>query len=207
MLKISSISVEKLRNNEFKKNLPEIYELKEVIENNNWHNNDSVFNHTLTTLEKLEELLTNAKNKISSYFNQKVDNYTRKQLLFLSAVFHDIAKKETLVENNNLTSCSNHEEMSSQKVKTILDRFDLSEKEKKLIIKTIKYHDKINIILESDNKELKEKYKEFKIKYPDIFLEITLLAIADTLGGQLKDNCLDNYKLRMNFYQNIIDNF
>jgi hypothetical protein len=51
MLKISDITIEKIKNDEFIKELPELYELKNVIENNLWHTNDSTFNHTLTVLK------------------------------------------------------------------------------------------------------------------------------------------------------------
>lgn len=71
MLKISDISIEKLRNNEFQKELPEFYELKGVIENNSWHSNDPVFDHTLAVLKELEKLLKSANDKINSILSEK----------------------------------------------------------------------------------------------------------------------------------------
>ena len=62
-MKIADITIEKLRNGELADELPEFYELKDVIENNEWHNNDSVFNHTIVVLEKLEELLKKTNEK------------------------------------------------------------------------------------------------------------------------------------------------
>jgi len=73
MIKVSAISVGKLRNKQFQNELPEFFELEKFIENNAWHNNDSVFNHTLAVLDELEKLLKNINNKIDSYLNQKVN--------------------------------------------------------------------------------------------------------------------------------------
>lgn len=57
-IKISIIlDTKKIRQGNFIKQIPEFYNLREVIESNDWHNNDSVFNHTLIVLEKLKALL------------------------------------------------------------------------------------------------------------------------------------------------------
>ena len=188
--------------------MPELYELKKVIENNSWHNNDPVFDHTIATLEELDGLLKKAKGKINSRLNQKVDQHTRKELLFLSALFHDIAKKETYVlEEDDQTSCLNHEKTGACKAKKILERFDLSDKEKEIVVKIIKYHGEIHVILDIGNENLEGDYEALKAKHSDIFLELILLATADTLASQLKDNNPEKFNYRMDFYHNIYENF
>lgn len=207
MLEISAINIGKLRKNQFQKELPEFFELKNFVENNSWHNSDSVFNHTLAVLEELEKLLKNINNKINSYLNQKIDEHTRKELLFLGALFHDIAKSNTLVKNGNSTSCPKHEEAGSEKVQTILNRFDLSEREKAIVVKIVKYHGEIHTILDPKNEKIEEQYEEFKSACRDIFTELILLAMADTLSSQLKDNNPAEFKFRIDFYKRIIDNY
>jgi len=207
MLKVSDISIEKLRDNQFQKELPEFFELKNYIENNSWHNNDSVFNHTLTVLEELEKITKNVKNKVNSYLDRKVDNYKRRDLLFLGTLFHDIAKSDSFIKSDNSTSCPKHEELGGKKVKSILDRFDLSDREKTIVVKIVKYHGEIHTILDPKNDRLEEQYKKFKMEHNDIFIELILLAMADTLGSQLKDNNPDNFEFRVNFYNKIIDKY
>lgn len=56
-IKISEFTIERIQNREFEKLIPEFYELKEIVENNPWHNNDSVLNHTISLLKELEELI------------------------------------------------------------------------------------------------------------------------------------------------------
>jgi len=208
VLKISDINIEKLRSSRLQKELPEFFKLKRFVENDNyWHNNDSVFDHTLRVLEELEKLLKTTNNKINFYLNQKVDNYTRKDLLFLGALFHDIGKSDSFVKSGDFTSCLKHEELGSKKVKPILDRFDLSDREKNIVIKIIKYHGKLSDIARPGSDSLEEEYEKFKSEYSSIFVELILLTMADTLGSQLKNNRPEEFNFRINFYKKIIKDF
>ncbi len=208
MLKVSDIDIERLKSNQLQKELPELFELKKFVENDNyWHNNDSVFDHTLRVLEEFEKLLKVVNNKINLYLNQEIDNYTRKDLLFLGALFHDIGKSESFVKSGDFTLCPKHEEIGSEKVKPILDRFDLSDREKNIVIKIIKYHGKLSDIAKPKSDNLEEKYEKFKSKYNNILVELILLTITDTLGSQLKDNRPEEFNFRINFYKKIIENF
>jgi len=198
------LNIDKIRKGEFLGQIPELYELREVIENNNWHDNTSVFDHTLTTLKKLEGLFGNIKSVISDYLNQKITNYNRRELLFLAAIFHDIAKKETFLKENGETTCLNHEEKGAIKAKKILSRFDLSRKEKDLVIKIIKYHNVIHLIFKYKPDKFNKEIDKAKKKYFKIFLEIILLSMADTLGLQPNKNKVDDFNFRINFYKKIL---
>jgi putative nucleotidyltransferase with HDIG domain len=203
-IKLSKFTLERIKNKEFEKLIPEFYELEKVIENNLWHNNDSVYDHTLTVLEKLGALLKNVKDKISNHLNRKITKYTRKDLLFLAALFHDVGKKETFVKENNKTSCPNHEKVSAKKAKEILSRFDLSEEEKKLVIQIIKYHNAIHLILRSDNNKFDKVFNKTRKKYSNIFWEVILLGMADTLATQPNENTIDEVNSRLSFYKQIL---
>ncbi len=206
-LKLPEFAIERIKNRELEKSIPEFYELEEVIENNDWHNNESVFNHTLTVIEKLNQLLEDNKDKFSNYLNQKITNHTRKELLFLATFLHDIAKKETLIKENRKTTCSNHEEEGAIKANKILSRFDLSEEEKNLVNQIIKYHNVIHPILKFDNDKLNEEFNKIRKNYSNIFQELFLLAIADTLGSQLGKNKPDEFNFRINFYKEILNGY
>jgi len=207
MLKISDITIEKIKNNKLTKELPEFYELENVIENNLWHTNDSTFNHTLVVLKKLEILVSHVNKKIKLYLNKKVDNYTRKDLLFLATLFHDIAKKEACVKDGMSTSFLKHEELGHSKAKNILNRFDLSKKEKEIVLRIVKNHGMIHSFLDLETNELGKKFEKYMKDYKDIFLELILLSLADTLGCQLKSNNPKNFKFRIKFFQNIIKKY
>lgn len=208
-IKLLELTVKKIKNRAFKNLIPEFYELEKIIENNPYHNNESVFNHTLSALTELEKLFEKINKRVKNYLAQKVDFHSRRELLFFAAVFHDIGKKETLKIENNITKCPKHEKMSVEKLRKIIPRFDLSEKEKEIVIETIKNHGFFHDALNYPKENLDKKIKEFQETYPDTFLEVVLLTIADIFGfgGQLTKNYPEEFNFRINFLNKIIDNF
>ena len=207
MMKVSDITIQKLNDGKLVKDLPELYELKDAVENNAWHKNDSVFSHTVAVLEKLEEIEKAASKKANSCLDQRIGLHSRRQVIFLATLLHDISKKETLVKKEGITSCPNHGEAGSLKAMKILGRFDLSRNEKEMVAEIIKHHVELNDMLEPGNKKLGEQYKKFKSEFHDLFLEFVLLSMADLLGSQLKENSPARFDFRLNFYNKILSDF
>ncbi|KKQ45904.1 MAG: tRNA nucleotidyltransferase, CC-adding [Candidatus Moranbacteria bacterium GW2011_GWC2_37_8] len=202
MLTIKEITIDKLKSGKLKKDFPEFYELKRVIENNPWHNNESTFTHTLNVLKDLEKFLRNNKNtKLKKYLNQSVDGYKRKDLLFLATVFHDLGKKETIIKNGKLSSFPEHEKISILKSKNILKDFDLSKKEREIVLGIIKYHSDLHSIVDEDNENLKKQFDKLMKSSKDFFAELIIMVMADTAGSYLKKTAPARYDFRMNFYK------
>lgn len=202
MLKIKDITIDKVKGGKLKKELPEFYELKKVIENNSWHNNESTFTHTLNVLRDLKKFLRNSKNiKLKKYLNQLVDGYKRKDLLFLATVFHDLGKKETIIKNGKLTSFPEHEKISILKSENILKDFDLSKKEKEIVLGIIKYHSDLHSILDEENKNRKKQFDKLMKLSKDFSVELIIMVMADTAGSYLKRTAPERYNFRMNFYK------
>lgn len=206
-IRLSEFTIERIQNREFEKLIPELYELEEIIENNPWHNNDNVLNHTISLLRELEELIKKPNDKIKVYLDKKINTYSRRKLLFLAALLHDIGKKETYKKEKDITECLGHEEVGAVKLKTILPRFNLSENEEEFVIKIVRNHGVIHEILNYPDENPEKKTEEFKKRHPEVFLEIIILAIADMLGSQLKDNRPEEFNFRMGFLNKIIDNY
>jgi putative nucleotidyltransferase with HDIG domain len=200
-IKLSEFTIEKIKNREFEKSIPELYELEKVIQNNPWHDNDPVFNHTLSVVSELNALFEITSDKIKQRLDIKIQNYSIKELLILAAVFHDIGKKEALKEALYL----DHEKIGAEKLRNILPRFDLTEKEREFVIKIVANHDFIHA--NSRLKDADTKWLEFKKQNPDIFIEVALLAKADLLGGQLKNNMPEEFEFRMGFVDKIIESY
>ena len=198
------INTEKIERGEFRDIIPEFYELEGTIENNDWHNNDSTFNHTLAALKSLEKVLEEVKEDVSDYLSQKVSNYTRKDLLRLSTLFHDIAKKETVIKNGDKTSFPKHDNKGAVKAGKILFRFDLSENERNLVCEITKHHLIIQEILKPFRSSPNEGIYEVKKKYPNMFWELILIGYADTLGCQPNQNVIDEFNARVKFYKQVL---
>ncbi len=202
MIKIKDISINNLKTGKLKKELPEFYKLKKVIENNPWHNNESTFVHTLAVLKELNKFFRNNKNiKIKKYINEKVDSYNRKDLLILATVFHDLGKKETIIKNGKITSFPEHEKISIEKAKIILKKFNLSKRERNIILGIIKEHSHLHLIIEKDNKKLKKQFQEIKKSSKDYFVELVIMVMADTTGSFLKKTNQEKYNFRVKFYR------
>ena len=206
-VKTSEFIIDRIKNKEFKDVIPELYELEGVIENNLWHTNDSVFDHIISVVTELEDVIERANENIKNYLGEKIDNYTKKEILFLGSIFHDIAKKETFIKEGDATKCTGHEEKGGEKVKDIIKRFDLSEREQGLVIQIVKNHGVIHEILNNPDEDIEKQVDDFKEEHPDIFLETALLAMADLLGSQLKNNSPKEFEFRKEFLNNIISNY
>ncbi len=207
MIKVSFISTQKIRDGKFSKQLPELYELKNIIENSEWHVNDSIFSHTLKVLDSLEKNLKSSNKKIDSCLNKKIDNHTRKKVLYLATALHDIGKKETIHLDGEITSFAGHAEIGYLKAKNILDRFDLSGKEKNTVLEIIKNHGIFHDLVNPDEKELDKKFEEFKKEKKNIFLELVLFAMSDTMGCELRYNNPEKFKFKIKFYQNVLNRY
>jgi len=205
-IRISTILDEKkIRRDELKGLIQEFYELKSVIENSDWHDNDSVFNHTLAVLRWLKKILKKTRIEILGYLNKKIDYCTRKELLTLAVLFHDIAKKETIIKKEGKTSCSNHEKEGARKVRKILSRFLLSSKEKSLVVQMINNHDLLHLILKLNEKKREKAFARFKKSAT--FWETALLGAADTLSCQPKKEAIDEVNCRLKFYKKLLFNY
>lgn len=182
--------------------IPEFYELKNVVENNDWHHKESVFDHTLSVLDNLEKAFRDLSKETKRFLNKKIDNNTRKNLLKIATLFHDIAKKETIISNNGSTSCLGHENKGPIKAKTILKRFKLSDKELKFILSIVKNHDSINKILPPDGQNFQKELASLKkIFFYNIYPELLLLAFSDTVESYLAETRPTEYKSRISFFK------
>ncbi len=197
MIPIKLVTIKNLTNGKLIEAIPEFYELEEIVENNDWHINQSVFKHTLSVLKNLNNLFRKYTFEFGKPLNAKISKYSRKQLLFIAALLHDIAKKETIKNHKRFTECPHHEAKGAVKARKILMRFDLSQKEKDFVIKIIRKHGLTHKLPVSNGKY----FAAFKKRNEDIFLELILLAIADMQGTMLKIRSPDDFKKRFEFYE------
>lgn len=141
MLNINDITIEKLERGVLEKDLPEFYELKTVYEKNRSHD-ETTFEHVLMVMDEYRRFKKNLNNKdMSDYLNEKIDSKTKKDLLWIVFLLHDIAKKETIVKaDDSTTSFPKHEKLGKVKARKILERFELTDIEKKYVLEVIDMH-------------------------------------------------------------------
>lgn len=207
---ISCLNRKNILSGKLKELIPEFYELKDVIENTNdgWHDNESAFEHTLLVMTALEKLFLKASGRLKKTLNQKIDTNTRRILLKVAAIFHDIAKKETIIKDENgFTSCPGHAEMGAKKTEKILERFDLSEKEKQFVSDIIAGHMYLHLLLIPDNSASFQKdFTSMKNRFLNyIYPELILLDYADTIDAGIRKTRPKEFRYRIDFYRREVE--
>lgn len=203
---IEKISVSRLKSGALFKLLPEVYEMKDVVENNEWHNNEDIFSHILKVLNNFETFLRkNRNNKIRTYMNKRVDFAKIKDLIFFSILLHDMGKKWTVQKKKNIINFPGHEIISAKKSKKILNRFFLSDREKNIILCMIKNHTALHIIVDPENKNLGKDFKKFYKKKELDMIGFVLLVMMDTLNSYLKKTKPEQYNFRVLFYKKTLN--
>jgi len=226
---ISILTEGNIKSGRLIKIIPELYELKKIIENNPWHNKESVFGHTLSVLENLEKIIRKSNEGTKQALNKIVDKNSRKRLLFSAALLHDIGKKETITDLGIGTrGCPGHEKKGGKRAEKILKRFDLSQKEFKIITDIVRNHGVIHdivglgsndflkditkekslthVVVRLEDKNFQKEYGNFKKKFSKIYLELILLAFADTIGSYLKKTKPAEFNHRIDFYKKELKN-
>ena len=198
---IDKVSSEKIKIGEYKEVLPELSALENVYENNAWHKNQSVLDHTVKVYESLETILNtnilfkNCNSQISAYLSENIGNITRKNILKIAAILHDIGKKDTLVETSpHFTSCPGHEQVGANMVKDFELRFALERKAADYVRRIVEFHgiilNFVNLIEMNNSRDM--YFKIFQDVVGDIEIELIILKYADILGSDLTDNIKNN---------------
>lgn len=204
-INILSLTSADFKKGKYKSLLPEYYALESLTENNAWHANQNALGHLIAVFKGLEEILKldflkkESREQIEKYLDSKIGNYSKKELLIVAAIFHDIAKSETLIRSESgVTRCPGHEIIGSHLVGKFTDRLGLDEKAKERVAKIIRYHGFISEILDLViNKNNEQKYFSIlKAIVDDIHVELLLFMYADMMGSDLKQNIPQEYKTR-----------
>lgn len=143
-------------------NNPLFLKLKDVIENNAYHDRQDVYSHCITTYEIAKEqikgdFITNneAKKLFLDFVNEDVDRVKRKDLMMLTALMHDIGKilyyKDGNMENplrhegkNGNTRMPGHEYWGSTIIDKVLERVGLDNNIVVKIARVVRLHDTFN---------------------------------------------------------------
>lgn len=185
-----TLTSENLKNGTLEPLLPEIYELKNIVENSPpWHLNQNVFDHTVKTLAALESFLSSPLSEsVASHLNQALGKCTRLEILKLSTILHDMAKDRTLlVDDKGITRCPSHEIVGGSLVNNFTGRFDLNKQSYEAVFRIVTFHgvahETINFITNGKNET--QAVEMFKGVAEDLFIELTLLTMADLYGEDL----------------------
>lgn len=197
-LSLTSFTPEAITNNDFVDRLPEYYKLRNVVESQGWHDNQTVFDHSIESAKVLEEIVRfdylseQDRNTLVDYLNGKRETQTRLDLLRLATLLHDIGKLVSLQHNSEgNTSSPSHGAIGAWVARPVVDKFDLSDTEKEFILGLISDH-----LLPSDLIEMainngsapSEVVDLLYANRPGSAVELLLLGYADWLGCDVRES-------------------
>jgi poly(A) polymerase len=169
--------------------LPELADMKGVLQNG-YHHLD-VFEHSLTAVGQLEEVLAGPEAffKVTSGY---VTDYARQEkkpaLLKLAALFHDAGKPPTqeFREDQERYTFYHHERLGMEIFQGVAARVRLSQEETRTVTRLIELHMRPFLLLPDykqgklSQRALGRFIKAARPELPGVFL----LAMADSLAGQ-----------------------
>jgi hypothetical protein len=213
-INILKITSDGLRSKAYLNKFPELYELASITENSIWHDKQTVLDHVIKVFEGLKKVLkfenrsNTHKSFIKKYLSQIIGSKSRKEILIVAALLHDIAKVDTLVKHpDGIAGCPGHELIAAGRVKNFSDRFDLDTKDEDYVERIVRYHgfisEILNLIIANGNKE---KYLGiFREIVGDITIELVLLMHSDLLGSDLERGDKEAYDERISILNWMLD--
>lgn len=186
-------NTEALKAGKYKEELPEVYALEKIVENNPWHENQSVFDHTLLVMEHVKQLIqgkvwTKKEERMKKYFSGEVDGYTKEDVLMIAALCHDVGKVWTVkTESNGQNSSLGHEAVSWGLAKDMLERFHMPKHAMERILMIVSNHGMVHQIAEQlETSPYKKEIKgAMENVIADILPDLIIHALADTYATTL----------------------
>lgn len=189
-------------------NNPLFLKLKNVIENNPWHDHESVYNHLIKTHKTAKEQITanfitdkNAKKLFLDFINQESDEVKIKDLMLITALIHDIGKilyyKEENHEKplrhespNGITKMPGHEYWGSTIVPNLLKNTGLSEKNIQRIANVIRLHDTFNDNYLANFLNIEELIEDIKARAEGLYKEALFNIYCDVFTAKPSENSI-----------------
>jgi putative nucleotidyltransferase with HDIG domain len=168
---------------------PEI-EVMRNVKQGPYHHLD-VLRHSLETLRQLEFFIKELKNnqEVQSYLEETVSSgRTRRALIKLGALLHDIGKPKALRHEDGKTKFHGHERAGLEFTETIARRLRLSNDESEALKKMVFLHLRPGYLADNDIISPRAKFRYFRDSAKEA-ISILLLSVADqrSTRGPLTD--------------------
>lgn len=161
------------------------------------------FEHSLLALKTFEEMIDNYSffeshicNEIYKVLNEQVDDgLTKKELLKLGILFHDMGKPEAkTIDNTDRIRFKKHEIIGANKIFSIGKDLGLSYRNTIIVYKYIRYHMELLQMYKSNDMSKNKLFKLFD-RLNDETIEVFVLGYADIVSTRKLLNPNENMKI------------
>ncbi|MBI2576994.1 HD domain-containing protein [Candidatus Woesearchaeota archaeon] len=201
MLTLKDISAEKIRDGGLREELPELYKLQEVVQQNHWHKGTTVFAHSLAVMKRVQEITEQLPQHFIGQMGESLGNYSWDDILKLAALLHDIGKPESFAPFGDETKFPGHEAIGAEKAGSIISRFGLNGQEEEIVVELIRRHGDIHLIMSPENLSREQQLAALREQSPHMGLCLLLIGLADTLGSDLETLHPEEFRSRIAFYR------
>jgi len=185
--KNSAQTLQKMKNNKFLYEIFAELELQEEVPPNS-HHHLKLIDHSIETINQLEELIFNEPEWVQAHINQDfIPSISRLAFLKLATLLHDLGKPQTweIDPESGRHRFIKHDEIGAQMALKMLKKLKYSNNQIKYITKLIKHHIYPSHLLQSEATE-KAILRMFRRLEPET-IDIILLAKADRLSAKGED--------------------
>jgi hypothetical protein len=215
LIPLSSLTKDAIVRETHKEALAELYALQNVIESQAWHDDQSVFDHSLASMDALDTILMfdfttpQARQNLQAYLETPLETHSKKELLRLATLLHDIGKNISLqTKASGDTSSPSHGVIGGWVAAPLLKRLALTKKEQNYILHLITTH-----LLPSDLIELevngalesRESLQLLAMHEPEHTIELVLLAYADWMGCAIRAAAHEEREKRVMLVQSLLE--
>ncbi len=205
---IEEFSSEKLNSGFYQDLLPDIYNLKQVVENGPWHLKQDVFSHTVRVVAEMELILSGSsvlsdlseevRVRVEERLNQKIDNLTIRQLLIIVSLMHDIGKDVTIIYlPDGSAKCPGHEAEGARRVAQYQQKLSLTSDQTAFVLAMVRDHDYGHQAAELSLTEgVESALQRLNTQRPEVFDDLVLFTIADMRGSDLAKSNLSEFEQR-----------
>lgn len=206
---IQDITADSLEAGDWREQLPELYALEEVREQNAWHRlKASIFDHIVAVYRELEimlpfdeVLLADFKAFFRSVLKDQVGDKSREDLLKIMVLVHDIHKKEALIINpDGSTKAPGHELFSARLPQVVAGRFGLDAVQVDWLRRLTLFHDLphnvLEILVHGEGSDSSNYLGLMQEVVGEKLPELMLFVLADMRGSDLRELIPEEYATR-----------
>ena len=189
---------------------PEVEACRDVAQPSMYHVYD-VYGHLMATVEELDGIVGNNGvpfgPEVDAYFDEPVgDGLTRRELMPLAALLHDIGKPETIsARPDGKPQFLDHEKVGANMVAAVCRRLKFSRAVRDFLTSVVRHHMRPWTIAPAGRMPSTRAVRKFRQSTVDAAVAVLVLHLADLRGSRVYMLTPEEWEARLHLVRRMID--